>query len=458
MGYPNYPNNRLIVNGVDLTEKFKMVLVDGYTLSPPSPKTYTVDIPGGNGKLDLTEALIGDIVYGNRKQEFIFYAINTENFEKLKTEVSNFLHGQAFYYQMTMDPEYTYHGRFTVSSYSHSKYTVGVVGTIKIKIEADPFKFKKAQIVTVNAVGGQVLNLKSGRMSVRPMIETDGFTKIIYNNKLETLSQGTWDINDFILTEGDNEVYVNSFDIRNLKWKELKTDKITWGDFKKQRLFEWYKYNGNGVYANKTWANLAEANVLCENLLPFPYSCGIGEISADNTDADLVVSAKNDGRIIVNGINNVRTDYEIKITTENTKFELEAGDYIISGIGSYENKVATDIYSINKETLVFSKDITRHSWGSSNTFTITEDEATNNYFVISIFINGNTNVTYNNYEIKPMLEKGSTPHAFVKPGIAANSPITWLNIRGQTWADQLFKADVTGIIKNVVLKYDWGDI
>ena len=458
MGYPNYPNNRLIVNGVDLTEKFKMVLVDGYTLSPPSPKTYTVDIPGGNGKLDLTEALIGDIVYGNRKQEFIFYAINTENFEKLKTEVSNFLHGQAFYYQMTMDPEYTYHGRFTVSSYSHSKYTVGVVGTIKIKIEADPFKFKKAQIVKVNAVGGQVLNLKSGRMSVRPMIETDGFTKIIYNNKLETLSQGTWDINDFILTEGDNEVYVNSFDIRNLKWKELKTDKITWGDFKKQRLFEWYKYNGNGVYANKTWANLAEANVLCENLLPFPYSCGIGEISADNTDADLVVSAKNDGRIIVNGINNVRTDYEIKITTENTKFELEAGDYIISGIGSYENKVATDIYSINKETLVFSKDITRHSWGSSNTFTITEDEATNNYFVISIFINGNTNVTYNNYEIKPMLEKGSTPHAFVKPGIAANSPITWLNIRGQTWADQLFKADVTGIIKNVVLKYDWGDI
>lgn len=458
MGYPNYPNNRLIVNGVDLTEKFKMVLVDGYTLSPPSPKTYTVDIPGGNGKLDLTEALIGDIVYGNRKQEFIFYAINTENFEKLKTEVSNFLHGQAFYYQMTMDPEYTYHGRFTVSSYSHSKYTVGVVGTIKIKIEADPFKFKKAQIVKVNAVGGQVLNLKSGRMSVRPMIETDGFTKIIYNNKLETLSQGTWDINDFILTEGDNEVYVNSFDIRNLKWKELKTDKITWDDFKKQRLFEWYKYNGNGVYANKTWANLAEANVLCENLLPFPYSCGIGEISADNTDADLVVSAKNDGRIIVNGINNVRTDYKIKITTENTKFELEAGDYIISGIGSYANKVAIDIYSINKKTLVFSKDITRHSWGSSNTFTITEDEATNNYFVISIFINSNTNVTYNNYEIKPMLEKGSTPHAFVKPGIAANSPITWLNILGQTWADQLFKADVTGIIKNVVLKYDWGDI
>lgn len=458
MGYPNYPNNRLIVNGVDLTEKFKMVLVDGYTLSPPSPKTYTVDIPGGNGKLDLTEALIGDIVYGNRKQEFIFYAINTENFEKLKTEVSNFLHGQAFYYQMTMDPEYTYHGRFTVSSYSHSKYTVGVVGTIKIKIEADPFKFKKAQIVTVNAVGGQVLNLKSGRMSVRPMIETDGFTKIIYNNKLETLSQGTWDINDFILTEGDNEVYVNSFDIRNLKWKELKTDKITWGDFKKQRLFEWYKYNGNGVYVNKTWANLAEANVLCENLLPFPYSCGIGEISADNTDADLVVSAKNDGRIIVNGINNVRTDYKIKITTKNTKFELEAGDYIISGIGSYANKVTIDIYSINKETLVFSKDITRHSWGSSNTFTITEDEATNNYFVISIFINGNTNVTYNNYEIKPMLEKGSTPHAFVKPGIATNSPITWLNILGQTWADQLFKADVTGVIKNVVLKYDWGDI
>lgn len=458
MGYPNYPNNRLVVNGVDLTEKFKMVLVDGYTLSPPSPKTYTVDIPGGNGKLDLTEALIGDIVYSNRKQEFTFYAINTENFEKLKTEVSNFLHGQAFYYQMTMDPEYTYHGRFTVSSYSHSKYTVGVVGTIKIKIEADPFKFKKAQIVTVNAVGGQVLNLKSGRMSVRPMIETDGFTKIIYNNKLETLSQGTWDINDFILTEGDNEVYVNSFDIRNLKWKELKTDKITWGDFKKQRLFEWYKYNGNGVYVNKTWANLSDANVLCENLLG--YACN-WETTKNDT---FTITVDNNGYIILNGYNSYN-DTNIALNL-NSKIELEAGTYTISGIGAgYDengNAVDTNLfYSVianAKDTGDVVSTIIDSSYLGYETFTITDEISEQCYIKIKVVISNDKNVIYENRTLKPMLEKGSVPHAYVKYGIPANSPITWSAIEGETWADQLYKADVTGVIKNVVLKYDWGDI
>ncbi len=88
------------------------------------------------GIIDLTEALTGDVVYNNRHQEFEFALINVENFEKVKTDLSNFLHGKAFDYSMTMDPGYTYHGRFTVSSYSHSAYSSGILGNIKISIDA----------------------------------------------------------------------------------------------------------------------------------------------------------------------------------------------------------------------------------------------------------------------------------------------------------------------------------
>ena len=70
--YPDLPDNRLIVNGVDLSVTYQMVLLDGYTLEPPKPKTYTVDIPGGNGVIDLTEALTGDVSYSNRTQKFTF--------------------------------------------------------------------------------------------------------------------------------------------------------------------------------------------------------------------------------------------------------------------------------------------------------------------------------------------------------------------------------------------------
>ena len=56
MSYPNYPENRLIVGGVDLSVRYQLILLDGYTLYTPKSKTYTVDIPDGDGSIDLTQA------------------------------------------------------------------------------------------------------------------------------------------------------------------------------------------------------------------------------------------------------------------------------------------------------------------------------------------------------------------------------------------------------------------
>ena len=251
----DYPNNRLIVNGVDLTQKFQMILADGYTLTPPSIKTYTVDIPGGHGKLDLTEALFGDVAYNNRKQEFIFYLINVKDFEKAKTDISTMLHGKYFEYKMTMDPEYTYKGRFTIDSYSHTAFSSGNLGEIKISIDADPFKYKKDRVFVISAIGGETYSFESGRKRVLPSIETDGLLKVIYNGKLFTLPKGTWKLNELVFNSGQNEVYFNSFDVRNLTWGQLR-DTTNWGQFKEKKLYEWYKSNGDGTYVFTTWDSL----------------------------------------------------------------------------------------------------------------------------------------------------------------------------------------------------------
>lgn len=257
MSYPKLPKNRLIVNGTDLSATFNMILVDGYTLSPPEPKTYTVDIPGGNGVLDLTETLLGDVAFQNRKQDFTFYIINVADFEKHKTKISNFLHGRSYDYKMTMDPDYTYHGRFKVTSYTHNMYQVGKVGVINVSVDANPFKMKDPFVVKVDAVGGTIVKFPSGRMRVRPVIETDGLTKVIHNNKLIIVQKGTWTLNDVIFEEGENEVYFCSYDIRNLTWGDLKKNTVTWGDFKQSRLFEWYKSNGDGTFVTKVWSDLS---------------------------------------------------------------------------------------------------------------------------------------------------------------------------------------------------------
>ena len=261
MSYPNLPKNRLLIKLsddklLDLTEEFKMVLIDDYTLEPPEPKTYMIEIPGGNGKLDLTESLLGDTVYNNRKQEFTFNLIDVENFEKMKTKISNLLHGKEFDYQLTMDPGYTYHGRFEITDYSHVMYPSGKVGIFKISIDAEPFKKKATESVSVDAAGGTIVKLKSGRMPVRPTIETNGFLKVIYKNKLTILGDGKWTLNDILFREGTNSIYLNSFEMHKYKWGDLITNKITWKRFAEKPLFEWYKQKGNSKYA--LWCDLED--------------------------------------------------------------------------------------------------------------------------------------------------------------------------------------------------------
>ena len=152
-----------------------------------------------------------------------------------------------------MDPDYTYHGRFTISGPKHSMYMNGVAGYIKVTVDADPFKYLDDPVYKIDAVGGKTVYFESGRKRVRPTIETDGFLKVIFNNKLYMLQQGSWIINDILFKAGMNELYFNSYDMKNLTWGEVKEAGTTWADFKKKKLFEWYKLKGDGTQVIESW-------------------------------------------------------------------------------------------------------------------------------------------------------------------------------------------------------------
>lgn len=240
MSYPDLPNNRLIVNDIDLTETYGLILMDGYTLEPPEPKTYTVDIPGGNGVIDLTDALSGDTVYSNRKQEFELCAIAVDSFEELKTKISNLLHGRAFDYKITMDPEYTYHGRFTVSSYTHSVYSIGTVGTIKLTVDADPYKHKKNITQVYNSLPGMIAYPISGRKKVQPKFEFSDDTIVIFDNVRNAIPKGTYTLEDVWFTEGQNEIFFMSGNAKShTSHKELK--QYTFSDIRTMKpIYMWY--------------------------------------------------------------------------------------------------------------------------------------------------------------------------------------------------------------------------
>lgn len=255
--YELNPNNP---NLLDLSTEFGMILLDGYSLIPPAPKTYIVDIPGGNGKLDLTESLLGETAYDNRDQEFKFAILDAEDFEMIKTTISNKIHGRAFNYALTMDPGYTYHGRFTIDSYKHSKYVnTGKVGTIVVKIESKPYKLldnRRYYVSAQDGVGGIIRYFQSGRKPVTPKFESDGPFKVGFNGKLFDMPNGTWTISDITFRSGSNELYLSTFDIHECTWGYLK-DNVTWKQFGEKKLYEWYKIKPDGTSAIKQWDDYA---------------------------------------------------------------------------------------------------------------------------------------------------------------------------------------------------------
>ena len=261
MSYPDYPNNRLIVDGVDLSVRFQMILLDGYTLSPPEPKTYTVDIPGGDGVIDLTSALTGDVAYSNRSQSFTFMVVDPDSFERVKTDVSNFLHGKSFDYQMTMDPGYTYHGRFSVTEYSHAVYAYpGLVGVFAVDIDADPYKSKGRMTYQLNATGGKMFRLESGRKPVHPVIECTQPCRVRWKDVVTVVPVGTYRLNDVLFTDGFNEIYINSRELFNTSWADLGSDgthAMTWDSASSYRWDDIQRMDGNIMDVPRQWSEIS---------------------------------------------------------------------------------------------------------------------------------------------------------------------------------------------------------
>lgn len=203
------PGCRLIVGGVDICERYGMLLTDESELSPPPPKLYEVDVPGGDGSIDLTEALSGDVAYGSREHAFVLRMEvgGPEEFERVKTEVSNLLHGRRLRYELTVDPGYSYEGRFALDEYYSRMHS----GCIRIKATSDPYKSRGLRTYRVNAAGGVAVSLESGRCPVRPTVEVAHRALVSMGDRTWEVGPGSWELDGLVLREGANRLVVNTY-------------------------------------------------------------------------------------------------------------------------------------------------------------------------------------------------------------------------------------------------------
>ena len=146
---------------------------------PPEPKTKYLDLPAGNGRIDLTESLTGFPVFNDREGEWVFYVLNDYSVRDVPiggvtiidtqdpaggivreiitsssshesdtpgvyfswaerlSDIMNSIQGKRIKAILDDDPNYYYVGRFYVSDWDSSGDTYS---TITISYEVEPFK------------------------------------------------------------------------------------------------------------------------------------------------------------------------------------------------------------------------------------------------------------------------------------------------------------------------------
>lgn len=189
--------------------------------NPPSVKTNYIEIPGGDGSLDLTTALAGRPVYKNRTGSWEFYVENGyKDWSVLYSEIMTYLHGKKLKAILEDDPDYYYEGRFAVNAWkSDPNWSI-----ITIDYEVAPYKrslisagndwlwdtfnFETDVIRSYENLpvdGSLTVVVVGDSMPVPPTIvaSTTGMT-VTYNDETYTLTKGSNYISELTIQEDEN--------------------------------------------------------------------------------------------------------------------------------------------------------------------------------------------------------------------------------------------------------------
>lgn len=180
-----------------------------------------MNIPGGDGVLDLTASLAGRPTYNNRTGSWTFYVQNGfKDWSVLYSEIMVYLHGQTFKAILEDDPAYFYEGRFSVNQWKSDKdYSQIVinynVGPYKKEINNtgsdwlwDPFNFETGIIrnyKNLSVLTSLTVVVEGDMMdSVPIIIASASGMQVTYEGKTYSLSKGANTIPQIVLHSGEN--------------------------------------------------------------------------------------------------------------------------------------------------------------------------------------------------------------------------------------------------------------
>lgn len=204
----------MAINGVTFGTQHSLddlnLILSKIDIPPAKPKTSYIDIPGGNGSIDLTEAN-GEIVYEDRTLSFTFIVHPDESatFDEVRSDISNQLNGQNCKITLDKDDDYYFYGRVTVDDYRTNKK----VNEIAVKARVQPYKYKQNPTMVKFALSAQAktVNISNSRKSVSPTVTVSegGSASVEYEGNTFTFTAGTQRNADLRFTAGNNPVKIS---------------------------------------------------------------------------------------------------------------------------------------------------------------------------------------------------------------------------------------------------------
>ena len=186
---------------------FQLILASK-TIGTPSPKTETIDIPGGDGVLDLTD-FFGETKYSNRKLSFEFSSVVIpSDFMSLFSMVQNALHGKKMTIKLDDDPDWYYTGRISVSEWKADRN----IGRLVVDCDCEPYKHQIGTTEVYRYISGtDSFTLPNSRKRVVPEVKvtsSSGLTVTFGSGNVWNLASGSYLLPELELVEGDNPITV----------------------------------------------------------------------------------------------------------------------------------------------------------------------------------------------------------------------------------------------------------
>lgn len=187
---------------------FHALIQNGWSLDPAEPKTNYVDIPGGDGSLDLSEAVAGHVTYKDRgfNATLILPPMARKNWETYRRNLTNAIHGFVLDLTLPDDQEHYLRGRFSVGAYDDSD----IWATVAITAVCEPWRFKnKLTTRTFKVTGTQTVELSNERRLAVPKVTTNASITLTYQGTQTTLAAGTYSLISLMLDSGNNIIKID---------------------------------------------------------------------------------------------------------------------------------------------------------------------------------------------------------------------------------------------------------